>query len=69
MHLTSGSAAGRSRLHILYAPRDYRIEGASASEWKEVAVKQSTEVVFQPLNSKKAKKFKLPSIVSLTLSA
>lgn len=60
---------GRSRLLVLYAPRDYRNDRASASEWKEVAVKQGTEVVFQPLNSKKAKKFKLPSIVSLTLSA
>lgn len=60
---------GRSRLHVLYAPRDYRGEGTSASEWKEAAVKQSTEVVFQPMNSKKPRKFKLPSIVSLTLSA
>ncbi|ONK71951.1 uncharacterized protein A4U43_C04F14080 [Asparagus officinalis] len=60
---------GRSRIYVLYAPRDYRSEGSSASELKEVAVKQSTEVVFQPLNSKKPKKFKLTSIVSLTLSA
>lgn len=69
MYLTAGSDAGRSRIHVLYAPRDYRSEGSSASELKEVAVKQSTEVLFQPLNSKKPKKFKLPSIVSLTLSA
>ncbi|KAJ0970780.1 hypothetical protein J5N97_018739 [Dioscorea zingiberensis] len=60
---------GRSRVQILYAPRDYRIEGMSASDWKEVAVKPSTEVLFQPLNSKKPKKLKITSIVSVCLSA
>ncbi|KAG1362030.1 hypothetical protein COCNU_10G002490 [Cocos nucifera] len=60
---------GRSRLQLLYSPRDYRSEGASGSEWKEVAVKPNTEFLFQPLNSKKPRKFKLSSAVSLTLSA
>ncbi|RRT68037.1 hypothetical protein B296_00016665 [Ensete ventricosum] len=60
--------AGRSRLEVLYFPRDYRGEGASSSDCKEIAVKPSTEVLFQQLNSKKAKKFKLSSIVSVTLS-
>ncbi|XP_008786337.2 uncharacterized protein LOC103704710 [Phoenix dactylifera] len=61
---------GRSRLQLLYSPRDYRSEGAPpASEWKEVAVKPNTEFLFQPLNSKKPRKFKLSSAVSLTLSA
>ncbi|OAY62670.1 uncharacterized protein LOC109707573 [Ananas comosus] len=60
---------GRSRLQILYSSRDYRSEGSLASEWKEVAVKPHTEVLFQPLHSKKARKFKLSSVVSMTLSA
>ncbi|CAD5176035.1 unnamed protein product [Musa acuminata subsp. malaccensis] len=59
---------GRSRLQVLYFPRDYRGEGASSLECKEIAVKPSTEVIFQQMNSKKAKKFKLSSIVSVTLS-
>ncbi|WOL06990.1 hypothetical protein Cni_G15725 [Canna indica] len=60
---------GRSRLQVLYFPRDYRSEGASSSQLKEAApVKPSTEVLFQPINSKKVKKFKLSSIVSVTLS-
>lgn len=61
--------AGRSRLQVLYFPRDYQNGGASSSESKEAAVKPSTEVLFQPINSKKAQKFKLSSIVSVTLSA
>ncbi|XP_066376210.1 uncharacterized protein [Miscanthus floridulus] len=60
---------GRSRVQISYSPRDYRVEGTSSSEWKEISVKQYTEIVFQPLHSKKARKFKLSSVVSVTLSA
>lgn len=60
---------GRSRVQILYSPRDYRAEGTSSSEWKEISVKQYTEIVFQPLHSKKVRKFKLSSVVSVTLSA
>ncbi|KAM0854169.1 hypothetical protein ACQ4PT_050621 [Festuca glaucescens] len=60
---------GRSRVQILYSPRDYRAEGTSSSEWKEISVKQYTEIVFQPLQSKKVKKFKLSSVASVTLSA
>ncbi|KAL6291839.1 hypothetical protein ACE6H2_009349 [Prunus campanulata] len=58
-----------SRLQVLYSPRDYRSEGASASEWKEVNVRSSTEVLFQPESSDKLRKFKLSSIVSMSLSA
>ncbi|KAK6936518.1 Nuclease-related domain, NERD [Dillenia turbinata] len=58
-----------SNLQVLYSPRDYRSEGASASEWKEVTVRSSTEAVFQPRYSNKVRKFKLSSISSLTLSA
>lgn len=58
-----------SRLQVLYSPRDYRNEGASASEWKEVHVSSSTEVLFQPENSTKVRKIKLSSIVSISLSA
>ncbi|KAG2539118.1 hypothetical protein PVAP13_9NG365414, partial [Panicum virgatum] len=60
---------GRSRVQILYSPRDYRAEGTSSSEWKEISVKQYTEIVFQPLHSKKVRKFKFSSVVSVTLSA
>ncbi|KAM1070537.1 hypothetical protein ACFX13_002360 [Malus domestica] len=58
-----------SRLQVLYSPRDYRSEGASASEWMEVNVRSSTEVLFQPENSSKVRKFKLSSVVSMSLSA
>ncbi|KAL5568279.1 hypothetical protein UlMin_024854 [Ulmus minor] len=58
-----------SRLQVLYCPRDYRSEGASASDWKEVDVRSSTEVVFEPENGSKVRKFKLSSIVSMSLSA
>ncbi|XP_050386221.1 uncharacterized protein LOC126802615 [Argentina anserina] len=58
-----------SRLQVLYSHRDYRSEGASASEWKEVNVRSSTEVVFQLDNSSRVRKFKLSSISSMSLSA
>ncbi|TQD80590.1 hypothetical protein C1H46_033842 [Malus baccata] len=46
------------------------LEGrASASEWMEVNVRSSTEVLFQPENSSKVRKFKLSSVVSMSLSA
>ncbi|KAG1354263.1 hypothetical protein COCNU_07G003750 [Cocos nucifera] len=60
---------GRSRIQLLYSHRDYRSEGASASEWNEVSVKANTGFLFQPSNSKKPLKLKLSSAVSLTLSA
>ncbi|KAF3432645.1 hypothetical protein FNV43_RR23747 [Rhamnella rubrinervis] len=66
---TSMFGLAPSRLQVLYSPWDYRSEGASASEWKEVHVRSSTEVLFQPQNSTKVRKFKLSSIVSLSLSA
>uniref|UniRef100_A0A803KSS6 NERD domain-containing protein n=1 Tax=Chenopodium quinoa TaxID=63459 RepID=A0A803KSS6_CHEQI len=58
-----------TRLQVLYCFRDYRTEASSSSEWKEVTVRSSTEVVFQPQNAKKVRKFKLSAITSLTLSA
>jgi hypothetical protein len=61
--------AAPSTLQVLYSPRDYRSDGASASEWKEVTVRSSTEVVFQPEDSSKVHKFKLSSVISLSLSA
>ncbi|XP_059456994.1 uncharacterized protein LOC132186895 [Corylus avellana] len=60
---------GPSTLQVLYSPRDYRSEGASASEWKEVTVRSSTEVLLKPQDSSKVSKFKLSSVVSLSLSA
>ncbi|CAA6673786.1 unnamed protein product [Spirodela intermedia] len=41
----------------------------SASERKEITVKESTEVIFQPLQSRKVVRCKLSKIVSLSLSA
>ncbi|KAK1306949.1 hypothetical protein QJS10_CPA10g01178 [Acorus calamus] len=60
---------GRSRVQLLYIPRDYRTTDASASEWREIAVRSSVDVLFQPSNSKKVRKFKLTSLVSLSLGA
>ncbi|KAL9249911.1 hypothetical protein AKJ16_DCAP11221 [Drosera capensis] len=56
-------------LQVLYSLRDYRTEGGSTSDWKEVTVRSSTEIIFQPQNSKKVKNIKLSSVSSLTLSA
>ncbi|CAN7053300.1 hypothetical protein IGI04_028233 [Brassica rapa subsp. trilocularis] len=58
-----------SRLQVRYSYRDYRSEGRSGSESKEVTVRSSTEVVFQPRDSTKTKKFKLSSLLSISLSA
>ncbi|CAN6995627.1 unnamed protein product [Brassica oleracea var. botrytis] len=58
-----------TRLQVLYSYRDYRSEGSSGSETKEVTVRSSTEVVFQPRDSGKIKKFKLSSLLSVSLSA
>ncbi|KAL7003825.1 hypothetical protein U1Q18_004969 [Sarracenia purpurea var. burkii] len=66
---TSMFGLAHSKLQVLYSPRDYRNEGASASEWKEVTVRSSTEVLFQPQDSTKVRKFKLSSVVSMSLSA
>lgn len=62
-------ALGRTRIQLMYSPRDYQSEGGSSYDWKDVFVKHYTEVIFQPMNSKKARKFKLSSIASITLSA
>ncbi|CAL5408091.1 unnamed protein product [Camellia sinensis] len=51
---TSMFGLAHSKLQVLYSPRDYRNDGASASEWKEVTVRSSTEVLFQPQNSTKS---------------
>ncbi|PIA25392.1 hypothetical protein AQUCO_11700006v1 [Aquilegia coerulea] len=59
----------RSTLTVLYRARDIRNEGTSSSDWKEISVRSSTEVLFQPQNSSKVRKFKLSSIISMSLSA
>ncbi|XP_059304341.1 uncharacterized protein LOC132056253 [Lycium ferocissimum] len=66
---TSMLGVAKSKLQVLYCPRDYRGEGASASDWKEVTVHSRTEVKIQPKGSTKVRKYKLSSIVSMTLSA
>ncbi|KAL9164231.1 hypothetical protein ABFS82_06G091700 [Erythranthe guttata] len=55
----------QSTVQVLYSPRDYH--GTSKSE--EVTVRSHTEVVFQPQNSTKVRKYKLSSIISMSLSA
>ncbi|GKE65300.1 hypothetical protein Tco_1519461 [Tanacetum coccineum] len=60
--------AAHSKLQVLYVPRDYRSEGASGSEWNEVTVRSSTEVLFQLQDSAKVQKIKLSSIMSMLLS-
>ncbi|KAK6118473.1 hypothetical protein DH2020_047740 [Rehmannia glutinosa] len=64
------SHAAHSTVQVLYSPRDYRVEGSShSSQWEEVTVRSSTEVVFQPQNSTKTRKYKLSSLISMSLSA
>ncbi|GAB2211346.1 hypothetical protein Droror1_Dr00024655 [Drosera rotundifolia] len=66
---TSMMGLAPRNLQVLYSLRDYRTEGGSTSDWKEVTVRSSTEIVFQPQNSKKVKTITLSSVTSLTLSA
>ncbi|XP_052185111.1 uncharacterized protein LOC127796775 isoform X1 [Diospyros lotus] len=66
---TSMFVVVHSKLQVLYCSRDYRNEGASASDWKEVTVRSNAEVLFQLQNSTKSRKFKLSSVVSMSLSA
>lgn len=66
---TSICCFAHSKLQVLYSHRDYRGEGASASDWKEVCVFSSTEVLFQPQGSSKVRKYKLSSVTCMSLSA
>ncbi|MFS7961575.1 hypothetical protein Hanom_Chr08g00716701 [Helianthus anomalus] len=65
---TSMFGLAHSKLQVLYAPRDYRSEGFSGSEWNEETVRSSTEVVFQLQETAKVEKIKLSSIISMSLS-
>ncbi|XP_019243038.1 PREDICTED: uncharacterized protein LOC109223258 [Nicotiana attenuata] len=66
---TSMFGLAHSKLKVLYCPRVYRGEGVSASEWKEVTVRSSTEVKFQTQGSTEPPKYKLSSVISMSLSA
>ncbi|KAL2349438.1 hypothetical protein Fmac_003438 [Flemingia macrophylla] len=66
---TSMFGLAPSTLQVLYTFRDYRTEGASEPEWKEVTVRASTEIIFEPENASKVRKFKLSSVSSMLLSA
>ncbi|CAN0881789.1 hypothetical protein LINGRAHAP2_LOCUS14434 [Linum grandiflorum] len=66
---TSMLGLASSRLQVLYTARDVRSEGATSSEWKEETVRSSTEVVFQPQDSPKVRKYKFSSVISMSLSA
>ncbi|XVF42885.1 hypothetical protein PTKIN_Ptkin01aG0401600 [Pterospermum kingtungense] len=69
IHKMSIFGVEHSELQVFYYPRDYRSECASASGWKQITVRSSTEVIFQPQHSAKVCKFKLSSITSMSLSA
>ncbi|XP_015069923.1 uncharacterized protein LOC107014507 isoform X2 [Solanum pennellii] len=66
---TSMFGVAHSKLQVLYCLRDYRGEGASASDWKEVTVHSRTEIKIQPKGSTKVRKYKLSSVISMSLSA
>lgn len=66
---TSMFGLAHSKLQVLYSPRDYQEEGGSEFQWNEVCVRSSTEVVFQPRGSNKVSKYKLSSVISMSLSA
>ncbi|XP_027361240.1 uncharacterized protein LOC113869218 [Abrus precatorius] len=66
---TSMFGLAPSRLQVLYTLRDYRTEGASEPECKEVTVRSSTEIIFLPGNASKVRKFKLSSVSCMLLSA
>ncbi|XP_074290983.1 uncharacterized protein LOC141617717 [Silene latifolia] len=65
---TSMFGLAPTTVQVLYSFRDYR-NGGSSSEWKEMTVRSSTEILFQPQNSKKVCKFKLSTVSSMSLSA
>ncbi|GLJ46948.1 hypothetical protein SUGI_0990750 [Cryptomeria japonica] len=60
--------SGGSTVHLFCIPRDYRNEGTSEVERTEVSVRAGTEVVFQPMDAKKAQQFKVKKIACLSLS-
>ncbi|CAH9136843.1 unnamed protein product [Cuscuta epithymum] len=64
---TSMFGLAHSKLQVLYCHRDYHGQEGSDSEWNEVCVQSSTEVVFQPKESSKVRKYKLSSIISMSL--
>ncbi|KAG5617487.1 hypothetical protein H5410_017311 [Solanum commersonii] len=66
---TSMFGVAPSKLQVHYCLRDYRGEGTSASDWTEVTVHSRTEIKIQPKGSTKARKYKLSSVISMSLSA
>ncbi|XP_047338155.1 uncharacterized protein LOC124941839 [Impatiens glandulifera] len=70
IQMTSMFGLAPSRLQVLFKYRDYRNEGSSSAlDLEEVTVRSNTEVSFLPKNSKKVRKIKLSSIISLHLSS
>ncbi|KAG9133909.1 hypothetical protein Leryth_004628 [Lithospermum erythrorhizon] len=66
---TSMFGLAPSKLEVVYTPQDYRGDGsATSSDFNEVTVRSSTEIVFQPRHSTKVRKYKLSSVISMTLS-
>ncbi|CAA0824638.1 Unknown protein [Striga hermonthica] len=70
VHSFSMFGFASSTVIVRFTPRDYRAGGPyRSSNWQESAVSSSSEVLFQPQNSKKPFKYKLSSVVSMVLSA
>ena len=61
-------AGGGSNVNLFCVPRNYRDEGTSEVERTEVNVRAGTEVIFQPMDAKKAQQFKVKKIICLSLS-
>lgn len=59
---------GGSTVQLFCSSRDYRQEGPSQINQIEVNVRRDTEVVFQPIDAKKAQQFKIKKLVSMSLS-
>lgn len=65
---TSMSVLAPSKIQILYALRDYRGEGPSAFEWKEVCVLSSTVVLFRSQGLSEVQKYKISAVTCMSLS-
>jgi len=59
---------GGSTVNLFCTSRDYRHESPSQSDEIVVNARTDTEVVFQPIDAKKAQQFKIKKLVSMSLS-
>jgi hypothetical protein len=57
------------KLQVFYSLRDYRNDRVPTVEWQEISVSSITNAFFLPRGCSKVCKFKLASVVSMSLSA